>query len=80
MPAIIGGWELSLDIRNELVDLDMHGCYFEHWQLRVGISLLSPTCWLWWRDNNEVDGGDDDQRDERTTSPKNVPKNVCWLY
>ncbi len=27
-------------------------------------------------DNYEVDGGDDDQRDERTTSPKNV----CWLY
>ncbi len=23
-----------------------------------------------------MDGGDDDQRDERTTSPKNV----CWLY
>ncbi len=39
------------------------------------ISLLSPTCWLWRRDNNEVDGGDDDQRDERT-----LPKNVCWLY
>ncbi len=39
-------------------------------------SLLSPTCWLWRRDNDEVDGGDDDQRDERTTSPKNV----CWLY
>ncbi len=28
--------------------------------------------------NNEVDGGDDDQRDERTTLPKNVL--VCWLY
>ncbi len=40
------------------------------------ISLLSPTCWLWRRDNDEVDVGDDDQRDERTTSPKNV----CWLY
>ncbi len=40
------------------------------------ISLLSPTCWLWRRDNDEVDGGDNDQRDERTTSPKNV----CWLY
>ncbi len=40
------------------------------------ISLLSPTCWLWRRDNDEVDGGNDDQRDERTTSPKNV----CWLY
>ncbi len=25
---------------------------------------------------HEVDGGDDDQREERTTSPKNV----CWLY
>ncbi len=23
-----------------------------------------------------MDGGDDDQREERTTSPKNV----CWLY
>ncbi len=23
-----------------------------------------------------MDGGDDDQRDKRTTSPKNV----CWLY
>ncbi len=22
--------------------------------------LLSPTCWLWRRDNDEVDGGDDD--------------------
>ncbi len=21
------------------------------------ISLLSPTCWLWWRDNDEEDGG-----------------------
>ncbi len=40
------------------------------------ISLLFPTCWLWWSGNDEVDGGDDDQRDERTTSPKNV----CWLY
>ncbi len=38
--------------------------------------FLSPTCWLWRRDNDEVDGGDDDQRDERTISPKNV----CWLY
>ncbi len=28
---------------------------------------LSPTCWLWQRDKDEVDGGDDDQRDERTT-------------
>ncbi len=28
------------------------------------------------RDNDEVDGGDDDQRDKRTTSLKNV----CWLY
>ncbi len=45
-------------------------CFF------VVISLLSPTCWLWRRDNDKVDGGDDDQRDERTTSPKNV----CWLY
>ncbi len=27
-------------------------------------------------DNDEVDGSDDDQRDERTT----LPKNVCWLY
>ncbi len=42
----------------------------------VVISLLSPTCWLWRRDSDEVDGGDDDQRGERTTSPKNV----CWLY
>ncbi len=40
------------------------------------ISLLSPTCWLWRRDNDEVDAGDDDQRHERTTSLKNV----CWLY
>ncbi len=40
------------------------------------ISLLSPTCWLWRRDKNEVDGGDDDQRDQRTTSPKKVR----WLY
>ncbi len=24
------------------------------------ISLLSPTCWAWRRDNDEVDGGDDD--------------------
>ncbi len=40
------------------------------------ISLLSPTCWLRRKDYEEVDGGDDNQRDERTTSPKNV----CWLY
>ncbi len=38
--------------------------------------MLSPTCWLWRRDNEEEDGGDDDQRNERTTSLKNV----CWLY
>ncbi len=37
------------------------------------LSLWSPTCWLWQRD--EVDGGDDDQSDVRTS-----PKNVCWLY
>ncbi len=40
------------------------------------LSLWSPTCWLWRRDNDEVDGDDDDQRDKRTTSPKNVR----WLY
>ncbi len=40
------------------------------------IYLLSPTCWLLLREDDEVYGGDNDQRDERTT----LLKNVCWLY
>ncbi len=47
-----------------------------HYLLVYLFIFLSPTCRLWRRDNNEVDGGDDDQRDQRTTSPKKVR----WLY
>ncbi len=51
-------------------------CCFLFFGVFLKSLLLSPTCWLWQRDNDEEDGGDDDQRDERTT----LPKNVCWLY
>ncbi len=30
------------------------------------ISLLSPTCWLWRRDNDEVDGGSKGREDNIT--------------
>ncbi len=47
-------------------------CCFFFWLL----SLWSPTCWLWQRDNDEEDGGSNDRIDERTT----LPKKVRWLY
>ncbi len=48
------------------------------------ISLLSPTCWLWRRDSDEVDAGDDDQlkgREDNITEERMLAiLPVCCLF
>ncbi len=43
------------------------------------ISLLSPTCWLWRRDNEEVDGGEDDGTRGQHCRRKYVGYTTCLL-
>ncbi len=46
------------------------------------ISLLSPTCWLWRRDNDEEDGGDEDgtRRQHVHCRKKYVGYTTCLLF
>ncbi len=44
------------------------------------ISLLSPTCWLWWTDNGQEDGGDDDGTRGEHRQRKYVGYTTCLLF